>query len=505
MSISNIGNSNVGQHYLTQQILNSKIGILCGSLKQSLVGVVNNHPYLAIGLAAATAVGVYCICSKLWPSMGQQGDRIVGMEKQIDQVDIEEQINQVVESVESRKAGLSTFTWDQATQFVSAVFAHLDLPEYCNNKKNKEVLTKRIRNVLFTHQDADLKKDVIKNIVKNFSEYMRNQLNNVCKDISEDEDFREIFGIEGDDAIQSAVLLGDETHNQGKVPIRIKLESGKKIVVKPRSMLPEMVLCSDEYGLSTFFGKYKAYDKDGYSYSDFLENKMEENTLSSSDEEDKYIGKLVLIDIIGRELGLSDLNAENIVTVKKQPTVIDGEVVNLPTSSEIYQEKGTEILEDGYKIEFNRRKQKYTANAVWRADTPSPSVLGNSFIKTKVQDLKKSGFKCSIDRQKINEAREALRQAPNRIVLVGTQDLKNCIILNREEGFQKFCGLVSDGLDRWGFEPIDDVFSSESFKQSFLEDLVNSDVPVFYFNLDEDGAGSVMFHGEVIGETPKFA
>jgi len=233
-------------------------------------------------------------------------------------------------------------------------FMYEHLPPSCQGPKNVQFLTDKTTQVLLNHpqQSLELKSRVIDNILNNFSAYINEQMKIVAGDLRSDKELQRIFNLSDHDEVVSVTVLGHKTSNRGQVPLLFELKSGKKIVFKPRSLLPEVLLCGQE-GLLCMAGLrgYKIYNKGSYGYTEYLENSQtQENVfLAKTDHpqsiEDipnlkKYTEKFILMDKIGRLVGLGDIHSGNIITVDSHPFLIDVEAIMLPVTVQGYRLAG---------------------------------------------------------------------------------------------------------------------------------------------------------------------
>lgn len=392
----------------------------------------------------------------------------------------------------------------------------------CNNVDNREFLAKKIFKILSDHyeQPADVKEGIINGALSNFKNYMEQQLVAVNGDIGEDGQFREIFGIEANDAVESFHILADETHNEGKAPLHVILKSGKEIVIKPRSMLPELVLCGGEGSVfgQLGIGSYRVYNKEGYGYSEFLKNQQEGGNVFQATVDNpthidqvpglkEYADKFIRMDQAAQALGLTDIHSGNIITVNGNPIPIDAEVIMLPTGVDGYQIVGGPCIltkaSAGFK--FYEETGDNLKNMIWikgkdgrNIDRNQAASLINEYIRNTAYFRETYGeYKppsIPEEMQKIiSTARETLSQEPQRIVLVSTTDAVEVIKRSPEEGFKDFCNFIEEGAKLWGFELTTDL---ENLRGDFLKDVGNNDAPVFHFL---PGKKALLYHGKVIG------
>lgn len=323
--------------------------------------------------------------------------------------------------------------------------------------------------------------------------------------------------IDQDDKIIKILPLGAETHNQGKIPLRIIFHGGKSIVYKPRSMLPEQLICDQKNGIlaQENFGTYRVVGcVDGfgedYGYSDFLENIPEKNTASTHEEVSEYIRKLCILEKISTILGLSDLHYMNIITDHLEPKIIDAEVfLSFP-----HTQSGLFNKVDGAAVIFDYGLGKVPGlvgkNRIWFAPTLTAGIDCNFDHRMTTENLAKIGIDIDEIMKRVelrDETRKAsycalhvLQKYKGRFVLEGTAALisiQNVIDPQNIDTFEYFLKSIERLLEEQGF--LLHERSIETLLNGALIDARNNDIPIFYYHSETK---ALFYHGVVIGTRP---
>jgi hypothetical protein len=311
------------------------------------------------------------------------------------------------------------------------------------------------------------------------------------------------------------VILGDETHNQGKNPLKIELslEKGKvdrKIVFKPRSMITESSICGPTSSAfaAVDLPTYPVYNKNTYGYSAWLENNLKENTFSTIKDLEAYISYFPLMNTVVSFYGISDLHQENVLTSKGKPYLIDTEVI-APVIGKAYESGLLTGITAGYLCEYNTPNRIGISESL--LDSQNFKLLQGEFscmemaavlsdlgiMDTVILPALQGKSKRVLDDKEINaltSIKKELDTHSHRMILVKTSDLARYLKEDPLEAFSDFQRNLDDGLKTWGFS-IDYV--SDDIKALYEQDFMNNDVPVFYFNPSK---GEVYYHDLVIGK-----
>jgi hypothetical protein len=80
----------------------------------------------------------------------------------------------------------------------------------------------------------------------------------------------------------------------------------------------------------------------------------------------------------------------------------------------------------------------------------------------------------------VTDCKTQLSVHNHRIIIIPTQSLSADLKRNVAEGTKNFMELLEERLEIWGFE-MDKTITSK-IQEKFNQDLLNNDVPLFYFN-----------------------
>ncbi|MCI0381771.1 MAG: DUF4135 domain-containing protein [Chlamydiae bacterium] len=384
--------------------------------------------------------------------------------------------------------------------FVSKNWKDLQLPSSCENGENHQFLTAKIlKIILHDKQSNETKKKIINNILVNLKEYLTKAIDQVKKDTAEDLTFQKKFQISSDHSIVKVFILGNETHNKGKTPLCIELENNKKIVFKPRSMINEELITGKENSLfaKTDLPTYIVYDKDNkYGYSEWLENKKEENTFMSKEEVEKYLLIFCKMDRLLNPLKIDDQHYENIITSKKKPHLIDLEVINpfandtgLLTLGEhsgflFDNENSRNRIWFGFKIVDEKTLSELDKPEFSTSDSMTIFSQGHLLENTIQKTLKNRALKpepfSPEEKEAIQFTRQELDKYPHRILLMGTRPLNLIIQQDPKEGFRIFLDDLKNSLD----SKFKLQISTKDLENQFTKDVMNNDIPIFYYMPD---------------------
>jgi hypothetical protein len=200
----------------------------------------------------------------------------------------------------------------------------------CNN-----YLFKKLSNITDNQRiDPEDQEIIILQVQDDFTELIKEVIKRVTKDKAL---LQEHLGIPQSHTLVLVECLGDESHNHGKIALKLKFNDSKSIgyksiVYKPRSLLAEHVLCNKTNSVFQManLGTYTTIDLGKYGYQEYLENNKKENTMTPL-ELDNYMKDIATTEKICKQLRISDLHCENVVTCKKKMCLIDLEVYLVPT------------------------------------------------------------------------------------------------------------------------------------------------------------------------------
>jgi hypothetical protein len=323
----------------------------------------------------------------------------------------------------------------------------------------------------------------------------------------------ERLGIFAADTLVDVKCCGAETHNQGKVVLKFVFSDNKEIIYKPRSMLPEATLCDKEDSVfqEAGFGTYEVVcreDEQGqYGYCEYLRNLKALNTMRSVEEVQQYMDRMVLLEKIGRALRLSDLHFQNIITVEKDPKVIDLEVYLVPDIRDNPIEAGV-FAENGAANTFDpydgALKQDPT-NQIWFSDSLTRGKSVDFTYRMSQEHLEQIGVRTgNLDDMtfspqmegKIAAAIQALQEQPGRFVLISTMHLNSMLVqLDPQDSEQTvFIDEVRRSVEDLGFQY--NAGAQAQIIQSVQQDILHNDVPIFFYDSRNE---RILYQGISIG------
>lgn len=400
--------------------------------------------------------------------------------------------------------------------FINANWKSLELPDCSNNLDNQQFLARKIAAVLLSHaRSPEIKKKILLNIFSNTKEYLSRAASCIESDLLDNLEFRKAFDIPIGSKLSHLQILGMESHNKGKNPLYVEFthkDQKIKIVFKPRSMIAEQLISSTEDSLfkQLDLPTYQVYNKDNYGYSEWLENKREENTFSSKDEIADYLKLFCKFDTLFSHLQISDLHFENVI-VKKKPYFIDleaqspipveklntglfhedagGLYFNAQTKNRIWPEKGL-VSDDAYeeleRPDFDMVHSKTIFDELGLLDEIIYPAIEEKAINRNLLSQKERGAIASVNTQ--------LKLRPHRIIFLQTFMLLFCIKFEIKDGFKQFLDGIMFSLKDWGY---DTTFDIEKLKEQFTKDVMNNDVPIFYYLPPEnDSSPGKIYYGD---------
>ncbi|NGX61859.1 MAG: hypothetical protein K940chlam9_01348, partial [Chlamydiae bacterium] len=416
--------------------------------------------------------------------------------------------------------------------FLDQNWNKLGLPIQCNNENNKKyirsklmlILAERLPSVSLQGKKEEIidpsqeeKKEIIERMLNNFSEYISHSYSRILSDLEKDDELKTLFDIRNNTKIVKIEILGDESHNKGKNPlcIGISLGNGKRLVYKPRSTLPEKLICGseDSYFYHLRLPTYRVYDKtnENYGYCEFLVNSEKENTFDTIEKLKNLYIEFGKIEKAARAIGLGDIHKENVIISEGRPYLIDTEVVLLPEIEE-YQTDLFALNDGGARSSSPECKNHIWLDASLNNDQKNldEATFKNLLIHDGICDrvVNAIGFRSflesieqlthkEIENFEIEGEQDVhgrLQDLKNRIVLVSTDSLSALIREKIGTAKNNFINDVGKGLEHWGFEVNEDALQQSLAK--FEEDLLNHDVPIFYH---VPSKGTVYYGEYVIG------
>ena len=353
----------------------------------------------------------------------------------------------------------------------------------CNN-----YLFKKLSNIAHNERiDTERQEIIILQVQDDFTTLIEEVIERVTrnKDL-----LQEQLGIPESYTLVLVECLGDESHNHGKIALKLVFNDSKSIVYKPRSLLAEYVLCNKINSVFKManLGTYTTVDLGNYGYQEYLENIEEENTLTPPELLD-YMKDISTTEKICKQLRISDLHCKNVVTCKKKMFLIDLEVYLVPI--EIVTEKETGLMSgDMSGGEFFNDYEGYCShNQIWLKDKKKPSGVTFENLKEKyeVDFISQDKIKLSKEvMEGINNAKQKLKLTPGRLVLIETNDINP--LINAGNPYNEYRDLIILYLKEFFDENIlitshlSDSHTTERIIKAYQEDFLHNDVPIFYYN-----------------------
>ncbi|MBS0603472.1 MAG: DUF4135 domain-containing protein [Verrucomicrobia bacterium] len=466
----------VNQTQAISQAFSSGVSILVNSCLSGLgcLEAVIPKEYLAAGGAiAACAVGLY-LYSKTSATMNDK-------------------VAQLMRNCEGKPAKVLK---TNISSFIDANWAALSGGFECmNNDKNKKVLYEKLFTIAIHKQSLDTKIQITQNVVQNYRASNLRTLTKIQNDIDTDSEFRSLFNIKAGATILKASRLGSETHHRGDLPFDIHLSDGTHIIYKPRPMASEKAICGHQ---GSYFarlreggrdlGTYRVLDKGSYGYCEFLENNPSENTFKTKEDVREYAKRMIVLEQFSKEIGLGDLHNHNIAVAKKMPYTIDTEVVMLPRPKDSEEGMFDTLLLGGLCPGWQMDDESIN-HIYWKTETGKLRGLDNEmqfFVEFLNEEYEHASPVTTKERELISDCQTELAMQKHRIVLISTEDLSMFIKKpTLDEACQAFMKTLESKMKSWGFEM--DTTKSLAIMDKFKGDLLNNDVPVFYFNPQGQG------------------
>jgi len=383
------------------------------------------------------------------------------------------------------------------------------------NPAFKKYLSDKILSVCVRRMSPEVKKTIIENLTADAKELLMTAEKRAKADLAGGRLDR--LGINRGATIREIIPLGDESHYEGKIPLKITFSDGKSIVYKPRSMLPEQVLFDSAEGLfkEVGFGTYAVVcntDEGGhYGYADFIENRVdiEENTVKTPEDLHRYVEKLCVLDQIGEILGLSDFHNKNIMTQGLDPKVIDAEVYLTPPGVETGM--WDNCFGHGAGVIFDAgtgTDKKYEGTNRIGFDSSFPKRNLFKYTMTE-ENLRKVGIDrseiqsgCVISKKvgsAIEAAKEKLQTLPGRFVLIDTKALNDqmrSLDPTDSDSVEDLVKLIRHSVsDFKGIEFAED--SVGAIRDQIKKDALHNDVPAFCHDSTRQ---EILYNGIVIGK-----
>ena len=368
----------------------------------------------------------------------------------------------------------------------------------CNN-----YLFKKLYNIAHNDNiDPKYQETIISQVQDDFTKLIEEVIKRVTRDKAL---LQEHLGIPQSHNLVLVECLGDESHNHGKIALKLVFNDSKSIgyksiVYKPRSLLAEHVLCNKTNSVFQManLGTYTTIDLENYGYQEYLENIKKENTMARV-ELVNYMKDIATTEKICKQLRISDLHHENVVTYKKKMLLIDLEVYLVPV--EIKTPTGLMNNADGGG-EFFYNYDESRHNLIWLKDKEKPTDVTFENLEEKygVKIISPDEINLSQEVMKeIDNAKQKLMSVPGRLVVITTFELRVCLrnsnpdsgIINELIQFFEENKLITSHLS--------DSDTTERIRKAYQEDFLHNDVPIFYYNSIKK---IITYHDITIGSIP---
>ncbi|MBI3258296.1 MAG: DUF4135 domain-containing protein [Ignavibacteriae bacterium] len=408
---------------------------------------------------------------------------------------------------------LISFREDQARQqavqvrnFVDGYLHSIDLkikltPATRNAPEVRDFLKKKILAIAeYTRVSKVFKKKVVQNVLNDFISLFSDAERRINKDLEEDLGY---FEISVTDSVRTIKPLGDETHNQGKIPLLIVFKSGRRIVYKPRSMRPESLIVGRTNSVMEVmgWGTYKVLccqeRGEHYGYAEFLEYTPGCNTIHNIGDLREHIGKMSALDYVADKLGLSDLHYLNIIVINNIPYIIDAEVFLAPSGTEsgifdvgsgaasvFDMTHGTvEAYRGKNKLDFSphfQRREEFE----YGMDRETLSEIGVDIDQIRTQTRIQMAVMEGLN-HRIKAIRDSLSEDIGRIVVINTDELKRGILPyidspDSNQAGDRFVESLQEKLKDHGFDLF--LHKKNQITSALIQDGSHNDVPIFYYN-----------------------
>ena len=179
------------------------------------------------------------------------------------------------------------------------------------------------------------------------------------------------------------------------------------------------------------------------------------------------------LEAIARALGLSDLHNDNVITERCIMYPIDMEVIMNPTDNNIYGTTMDDPLQGAFTFDKDSSNQIMLRQCEDLQE--SAAELKSILIKTQYELTE-------IERVMITKCRDVLRQSLHRIVLITTGELTQLIRQPIQLAHQEFVAAIKESLALWKLQI---VMEEEKIYQLLQQDILNNDVPIFYYLPEE--------------------
>jgi len=465
-----------------------KLGMLGSQLFETAKEKTISHPYVILGTIGAITAGCLlfkCFSTETSLSLNTLAAECKELCKRNNDAEAKNKISQYVTQFIKRQNDPTLF-----------------------NEKNIEYFTNKLSKIIIDSEiPLESKLLILPNVQNDFIRLLAQTKKRTEQDIKSN--LLKDLKISPHNSLTSIEALGNETHNQGNIPLLLTFSNGEKIVYKPRSMVPEQEICGKNdsvfkiAGLGTYTVVCRDDDNGSYGYCPCLYNRQNENTMTSIKEVENYLKQLLLMEKVCSQLGVSDVHFDNIITENKIAFFIDSESFLNP------QEVPPGIFKQyGAGNTFNPTGLKETEgkNKIWL----SPELTEKKKVDFKYEMTKKDLKTIGVDLDqiavpdlddltysRIEKARYRLQSLNGRFVLIDTQSLKSMLTRidpNNPSHLSIFSETIQERLNQLQFDFV--ATSEEQIKEAFKNNVLHNDVPIFYYDSNK---GTILYEDIVIG------
>jgi lantibiotic modifying enzyme len=314
--------------------------------------------------------------------------------------------------------------------------------------------------------------------------------------------------------IDIITFLGSDTHSKSRSVIEVEFKNGEKLVYKPRSSNPEILLYEvfDFFNQKTSLSKFILPSIKQYSNGYFMSYVNSFNSVDKIDLNDYYerIGYLFVISYL---LDITDLHSENIIISRQNPIVIDAETI---FNAQFYRE--FIIKEENNKGE----KINYFIDKCGLFDFPKVDINNNKDTSGSRLYINNSNLdyneKFDLIEMGVSKITEVIIE--NRIEIIdllkslGHNELKSRFLLRSTYKYYDLISEINKAKNLMSATKQEDVlnnfFKKSNILNSFILEsekkaLLNRDIPLFYIDINTgslfDDTGILL--KKELGKSPK--
>ncbi|GAB5411994.1 MAG: hypothetical protein ChlgKO_11080 [Chlamydiales bacterium] len=409
-------------------------------------------------------------------------------------------INKLVRDVEVLIKNRADKTIEESIKSIIETYLISACDKTIKNIETENYLSTKALNLAYAPFSEKSKKEILVNVFENFNKLIDVAHCRLKTDV--ESGVLTGLGVNKAEEVVKITPLGLETHNRGKIPLKITFSNGIEIVYKPRSMLPERLICDPENGAlsSENFGVYKIIDLqdvngEAYGYSEFLKNLESENVVYCKKDLVKYIEKFCILNKLSMILGITDLHFLNIITMFLEPFIVDAEAFSNPPNTEtlIFDKVsgplhlfewpgGQEELMGSNKFwidkEFAKEFDIDFSNGV--------TYEGLQKIGIDLEKMKEEVCLSEKTLQAIEQVKGVLSQHNGRFILANTREFSGQLE-NVDPNNPDMVRIFAEEIKRFVVNK-DFVFmcnDEELLLEYLKQDVSNNDVPMFHYDSRE--------------------